>query len=222
MSPIGDNSGLTPIGVKIGPARAIRAAPKCPPEIPGETPRRQHFQTPKRRTKKERKFLSRIPLQKTGSGAALFSREFRPNPREILESVSGGGSSVYPLSPIWRHSGPENSNQYLLPARRTAQCRLETPAEIRVVTGSRGPKKAHQKGREFLPKIPGRQRCQWCQSQQPFVVQKDLAGFGFAVVAPSEVFRKISQNFSPAGVTSPFMARAIPTDNTSVVPVSGR
>ena len=57
---------------------------------------------------------------------------------------------------------------------------------------------------------------------QPFVVQKDLAGFGFAVVAPSEVFRKISQNFSPAGVTTPFMARAIPTDNTSVVPVSGR
>ena len=192
----------------------------------GNTSRR-----PKDGPKKERKFLSRIPLQKTGSGAALFSREFRPNPREILESVSGvsgvsgGGSSAYPLSPIWRHSGPENSNQYLLPARRTAQCRLETPAEIRVVTGSRGPKKAHQKGREFLPKIPGRQRCQWCQwcqSQQPFVVQKDLAGFGFAVVAPSEVFRKISQNFSPAGVTSPFMARAIPTDNTSVVPVSGR
>ncbi|SRR6266568_4767031 len=123
----------------------------------GNTSRR-----PKDGPKKERKFLSRIPLQKTGSGAALFSREFRPNPREILESVSGvsgvsgGGSSAYPLSPIWRHSGPENSNQYLLPARRTAQCRLETPAEIRVVTGSRGPKKAHQKGREFLPKIPGR------------------------------------------------------------------
>ena len=57
---------------------------------------------------------------------------------------------------------------------------------------------------------------------QPFVVQKDLARFGFATVAPSEVFRKISQNFSPAGVTSPFMARAIPTDSTSVVPVSGR
>jgi hypothetical protein len=57
---------------------------------------------------------------------------------------------------------------------------------------------------------------------QPFGVQKDLAGFGFAKVAPPEVFRKISQNFSPAGVTSPFVARAIPTDNTSVVPVSGR
>src|SRR6185503_3522138 len=57
---------------------------------------------------------------------------------------------------------------------------------------------------------------------KPFVVQKDLAGFGFAKVAASEVFRKISQNFSPAGVTSPFVARAIPTDNTSVVPVSGR
>ena len=37
-----------------------------------------------------------------------------------------------------------------------------------------------------------------------------------------EVFRKSSQNFSPAGVTSPFVARAIPTDSTSVVPVSGR
>ena len=37
-----------------------------------------------------------------------------------------------------------------------------------------------------------------------------------------EVIRKISQNFSPAGVTSPFMARAIPTDNISIVPVSGR
>ena len=57
---------------------------------------------------------------------------------------------------------------------------------------------------------------------QPFVVQKDLAALGSAKVAPSEVLRKISQNFSPAGVTSPFVARAIPTDNTSVVPVSGR
>jgi hypothetical protein len=54
------------------------------------------------------------------------------------------------------------------------------------------------------------------------LIQKHLAGFGFAAVAPSEIFRKISQNFSPAGVTSPFVARAIPTDNTSVVPVSGR
>jgi hypothetical protein len=57
---------------------------------------------------------------------------------------------------------------------------------------------------------------------QPFVVQKDRAALGFAKVAPFEVFRKISQNFSPAGVTSPFVARAIPTDITSVVPVSGR
>src|SRR5882757_11260437 len=57
---------------------------------------------------------------------------------------------------------------------------------------------------------------------QSFVIQKDLVTFGFAKVAPSEVIRKISQNFSPAGVTSPFVARAIPTDNTSVVPVSGR
>jgi hypothetical protein len=51
---------------------------------------------------------------------------------------------------------------------------------------------------------------------------EDLAGFALAVVAPSEVFRKISQNFSPAGVTSPFMARAMPIDVNSVVPVTGR
>jgi len=57
---------------------------------------------------------------------------------------------------------------------------------------------------------------------QTFVVQKDLAGIDLATIALSEVFRKISQNFSPAGVTSLFVARAIPTDSTSVVPVSGR
>ena len=34
--------------------------------------------------------------------------------------------------------------------------------------------------------------------------------------------RRISQNFSPAGVTSPFAAKAMPTDAVSVVPVSGR
>jgi hypothetical protein len=37
-----------------------------------------------------------------------------------------------------------------------------------------------------------------------------------------EGFRKISQNFSPAGVTSPFVARAMPMDANSVVPVTGR
>src|SRR5262245_36073477 len=40
--------------------------------------------------------------------------------------------------------------------------------------------------------------------------------------ASVEICRKISQNFSPAGVTSPFVARAIPTDCVSVVPVRGR
>ena len=45
---------------------------------------------------------------------------------------------------------------------------------------------------------------------------------GLAAFALFEIFRKISQNFSPAGVTSPFVARAMPTDTTSVVPVSGR
>lgn len=37
-----------------------------------------------------------------------------------------------------------------------------------------------------------------------------------------EFLRKISQNFSPAGVTSPFVARAMPTGNDSVVPMSER
>jgi hypothetical protein len=51
---------------------------------------------------------------------------------------------------------------------------------------------------------------------------ENLAGFGFAAVAPCEIFRKISQNLSAVGVTSPFVARAMPTDCASVVPVSGR
>jgi hypothetical protein len=38
-----------------------------------------------------------------------------------------------------------------------------------------------------------------------------------------DVCRSISQNLSPAGATSPFVARAIPTGGgVSVVPVSGR
>ena len=60
------------------------------------------------------------------------------------------------------------------------------------------------------------------QAHNLFAVEDYLVSFDFAVVVPSEDFRKISQNFSPAGVTSPFVARAIPTDVTSVVPVSGR
>jgi hypothetical protein len=51
---------------------------------------------------------------------------------------------------------------------------------------------------------------------------EDLAGFGFAAAPPDEILRKISQNLSPAGVTSPFVARPMPTDCASVVPVSGR
>jgi hypothetical protein len=42
------------------------------------------------------------------------------------------------------------------------------------------------------------------------------------VARAAEVFRKISQNFSPPGVTSPFVARAMPTGSGSVGPVSGR
>jgi hypothetical protein len=52
-------------------------------------------------------------------------------------------------------------------------------------------------------------------------VSEDLSGFALAAVAPSEIFRKISQNFSPAGVTSPLVARAIPM-GTDIVPVMGR
>ena len=51
---------------------------------------------------------------------------------------------------------------------------------------------------------------------------QDLAGLGLTAFAPSEIFRKISQDFSPAGVTSPIVARAMPTDPISVVPVSAR
>jgi hypothetical protein len=42
---------------------------------------------------------------------------------------------------------------------------------------------------------------------------------GFATF---ETFRNISQNFSPAGVTSPFFARAMPTDTDSFIPASER
>ena len=34
-------------------------------------------------------------------------------------------------------------------------------------------------------------------------------------------FRRIAQNFSPAGVMSPFFARTIPTGTTSVIPSTG-
>jgi hypothetical protein len=40
----------------------------------------------------------------------------------------------------------------------------------------------------------------------------------FAAIAPSKVSCKISQNRSPAGFTSPLVARAMPTDGASVVP----
>jgi len=38
----------------------------------------------------------------------------------------------------------------------------------------------------------------------------------------TDSFRSISQNRSPAGVMSPFFARAMPTENASVVPANGR
>jgi hypothetical protein len=42
------------------------------------------------------------------------------------------------------------------------------------------------------------------------------------ITRAAEVFRKISQNFYPAGVRSPFVARAMPMDANSVVPVTRR
>ena len=52
--------------------------------------------------------------------------------------------------------------------------------------------------------------------------QKDLARVSLATLASREICRKISQNLSPAGVTSTLVARAMPTDCISVVPVSDR
>jgi mannose-6-phosphate isomerase-like protein (cupin superfamily) len=53
-------------------------------------------------------------------------------------------------------------------------------------------------------------------------VQENPAGFRFGATVGAEISRKISQNLSPAGVTSPFVARAMPTDCISVVSVRGR
>ena len=49
-----------------------------------------------------------------------------------------------------------------------------------------------------------------------------ISGPDLVVVAPFETFRRISQNSSPAGVTLPFLARAMPADSDSVVPVIRR
>src|SRR5437016_6122990 len=84
------------------------------------------------------------------------------------------------------------------PSNRRSMAYHDPPAEMRYV--------------ECLPKL---------SRSQPLVIQAGLVGL-VLLAAPSEVFPKISQNFSPAGVTSPFVARAMPTDSTSVVPVSGR
>lgn len=51
---------------------------------------------------------------------------------------------------------------------------------------------------------------------------RDCAHFGFALLTRREICRKISQNLSPAGVTSPFVARAMPTNWVSVRPANDR
>jgi len=52
---------------------------------------------------------------------------------------------------------------------------------------------------------------------------KDFIGLGLATVGPLEFFSQKYRRISRRRVvTSPFVARAIPTDNSSVVPVSGR
>jgi hypothetical protein len=50
--------------------------------------------------------------------------------------------------------------------------------------------------------------------------QRKLPAFDLAAVTPTGIFRRDFQNFSPAGVRSPFVARAMPTDPTSVPPSS--
>ena len=60
------------------------------------------------------------------------------------------------------------------------------------------------------------------KAQNPSPSGEGHLNFDLAADAPFEILRKTSQNLSPAGVTSPFTARAMPTDPTSVVPVSGR
>ena len=51
---------------------------------------------------------------------------------------------------------------------------------------------------------------------------RDCAHFGFALLTRREICRKISQNLSPAGVTSPFVARPMPTNWVSVRPANDR
>jgi len=53
-------------------------------------------------------------------------------------------------------------------------------------------------------------------------IDRSLALNGATAIVPFATFRSISQNFSPAGVTSPCFARAMPTERTSFVPVNGR
>ncbi len=71
-------------------------------------------------------------------------------------------------------------------------------------------------GEAGAEKYPRRLRAIMVRPTANFV-QEHIVGFGFAAVAPLEIFRKISQNFSPAGVTSPLVARAIPMASCVVI-----
>jgi len=60
------------------------------------------------------------------------------------------------------------------------------------------------------------------QGLKPFKKHQSPPLGDFTGIVPFATFRRISQNFSPAGVRSPFFARAMPTERTSFVPVNGR
>ena len=53
-------------------------------------------------------------------------------------------------------------------------------------------------------------------------LEKNAPITGGGQVVPRESLRKISQNFSPAGVTSPFVARATPIEGAFMAAASGR
>ena len=58
---------------------------------------------------------------------------------------------------------------------------------------------------------------------QDYELPDPVAPLGdLAATVSLATLRMISQNFSPAGVMSPFLARAMPTERTSFVPVNGR
>jgi hypothetical protein len=69
-------------------------------------------------------FTKKSAKKQAGANRRSFQQGFRPplwsRPQWRVNSGGGPGFTAYALSPIWGHSGPENSNQCLLPARRTS------------------------------------------------------------------------------------------------------